>query len=135
MKLYYEYKHKIDFYLSENKISDNSKFHFTITGSNHILNFEYWDYTIPKPTKEVLDNLKFNPKFKAHRKDNIVIGRLEFILKIKFSEGEYKNGLVICDDYRDLPYIWFITPRVNFKNTSDIYPRFAIKDSVVYMNG
>ena len=113
MKLYYEYKHKIDFYLSENKISDNSQFHFTI---DPVFKIEYWNYeNLQEPTKEILDNLKFNPKFKAHRKDNIVISRKEFIMKITFTEGEYKKGLVLCEDYKDLAYIWFITRRVSFK--------------------
>ena len=132
-KLYYKYKHKIDFYLSENSIIDNSKYHFTF--QNNELKFEYWDYeNIIKPTKEILDNLKFKSNFKSHRKDNIVIDKLEFIMKITFTEGEYKKGLIICEDYKDLPYIWFIKPRVNFKNTSDIFLRFIAKDSILYMN-
>ena len=135
-KLYYEYKHKIDFYLSENMITDNSKFHFSITSKLDIIELSiiYWGYEIIKPTKEILDNLKFNPKFKEHKKNNIVITRQEFILKITFSEGEYKKGLAICEDYKDLPYIWFITPRVNFKNTNDVFLRFVTKESILYMN-
>src|SRR5271156_6732927 len=135
-KLYYEYKHKIDFYLSENMITDNSKFHFSITSKLDIIELSiiYWGYEIIKPTKEILDNLKFNPKFKENKKNNIVITRQEFILKITFSEGEYKKGLAICEDYKDLPYIWFITPRVNFKNTNDVFLRFVTKESILYMN-
>ena len=57
-----------------------------------------------------------------------------FILKITFSEGEYKKGLVICDDYRDLSYKWFITPRLNLKSSNDIFLRFIAKDSILYMN-
>jgi hypothetical protein len=139
---YRKYKHKIDFYLSENNITDFTKFYFTLT-SNHDVDIRKeiidlkiidWDYNIEQPTKEVLDNLKSNPKFKIHRKDNLIIGRLEFILKIVFKEGEYNKGLIICEDYKDLPYEWFITPRCNMKNTNDIFLRFIAKDSILYMN-
>src|SRR3981189_783378 len=110
---YYKYKHLIDFYLETNhQINDNSKYSFRLDNGEVI--FDRWDYkNIIKPSKDVLDELKDNAKFRKHRTDYMVLHRLDFTLSIKFMKREYKKNYVLYSQYVDFPYIWFITSSDN----------------------
>ena len=85
---YYKYKHLID--LTNHQINDNSKYSFRLNNEEVI--FDRWDYkSIVKPSKDVLDELKDNAKFRKHRTDYMVLHRLDFTLSIKFMKKEYKK--------------------------------------------
>src|SRR5271156_5974240 len=131
---YYKYKHRIDFYLDENGITDLSDYRLGKTADENI-NIEHGGYTnIAKPSYEDLKKLVTKPNFIKHRNKNMIIPKLEFILKIKFAAGEYKRGEVIYNKYDKYPYIWFINPQCNSLLTGDDFIRFNVKDSVLYIN-
>src|SRR5271156_4099963 len=97
---YYKVKHRIDFYLEENGITDLSKYSLgspvILNETVDVINIHYWDYeNCPKPTYEDLKKLLTKPNFIQHRNNNMILHKLEFILKINFSPGEYKRGEVI----------------------------------------
>src|SRR5271156_5858715 len=110
---YYKIKHRIDFYLEENGITDLSDYRL-YRPTNKVVNIEHWGYTnIAEPSHEDLKKLVTKPNFIQHRNKNMIILKLEFILKIKFTPpGEsYRRGEVIYNKYEKYPYIWFITPQ------------------------
>src|SRR5271156_1776299 len=131
---YYKYKHRIDFYLEENGITDLSDYRLGNPVDENI-NIEHWGYTnIAKPSYEDLKKLVTKPNFIKHRNKNMIIPKLEFILKIKFAAGEYKRGEVIYNKYEKYPYIWFINPQCNSLVTGADFIRFHVTDSVLYIN-
>src|SRR5271156_303148 len=133
---YYKIKHKIDFYLEENGITDLSDYRLC-RPTNEVVNIEYWGYNklgIAEPSHEDLKKLVTKPNFVQHRNKNMIIPKLEFILKIKFDPGSYKRGEVIYNKYEKYPYIWFINLQCSSLLTGADFIRFHVTDSVLYIN-
>ena len=88
---YNSFKHRIDFYLEENGETDNSKYSLghpvvdSVKGNK--INIEYWNYEIARPTYDILKELYKKPNFTQHRNKNMIIHKLDFILKISFPIG------------------------------------------------
>src|SRR5271156_2794908 len=131
---YYKIKHLVDFYLEENEIIDLLNYRLC-RPTNKVVNIEHWGYTnIAKPSYEDLKKLVTKPNFIQHRNKNMIISKLEFTLKIKFTPGEYKRGEVINNKYEKYPYIWFINPQCTSLLTGADFIRFHVTDSVLYIN-
>src|SRR5271156_799483 len=131
---YYKNKHRTDFYLEENGITDLSDYRLC-RPTNDVVNVEYWGYANKaEPSHEDLKKLVTKPNFIQHRNKNMIIPKLEFILKIKFTPGEYKRGEVIYNKYEKYPYIWFINPQCTSLLTGADFIRFHVTDSVLYIN-
>src|SRR5258708_29513377 len=106
-KNYDTYKHRIDFYLEENGILDNSQYRLgmpavisdpTIVARviEKKINIEYWNYdTVDEPSYDTLKELSTKSNFKEHRNKNMLLHKLDFILKISFPIGVYKENMVI----------------------------------------
>ena len=107
---YYKFKHRIDFYLGENGVTDLSDYrlgHPAATGK--VINIEHWNYsTVPKPTYKVLKELVKKPNFYNHMYENRLLPKLDFIIKVMFPAGDYKDSVVIHDKYKGLPYVWWV---------------------------
>src|SRR3981189_3591567 len=106
---YYKWKHRIDFYLEENGITDFSDYRLgkpATTGTT--VNIEHWGYTsVPvQPTYQVLKELVNKPNFRAHMYKNMLIHKQDFILCVMFPAGDYQDTTVLYNKFKDYPYIW-----------------------------
>src|SRR5277367_6786880 len=140
-KLYYKYKHKIEFYLKIQNITDFSKFDFNVIDNNHTevvesearLNVTYWGYeNIEQPTIENLKYLKNNKDFIQHRVDNELILPEQFILKIILTPGNYTKGFKIFDNFSGKPYVWFTENRSGTYTNENI--KTTVINSTLYLN-
>jgi hypothetical protein len=134
---YYKIKHRIDFYLEDKGVTDLSDYNLgkpALINDNKDVNILHWGYIVPRPTYDELKQLFKRSNFIDHRNKNMVIFKLEFVLKIKFSPGTYKRGEIIYDKYKDYPYIWFITPPCTSLMTSADFIRFKVVNSILYIN-
>src|SRR3977135_1382699 len=124
---YYKWKHRIDFYLNENGVTDLSNYRLgrpassvgaegsgvvdtgTLSPGWVVLNIEYWGYTtVPKPTYKALKELVKKPNLKKHMHENMLINKQDFILKIVFKAGKYDDAVVLYSKYKDYPYVWWV---------------------------
>src|SRR6266853_5422782 len=110
---YYRIRHKIEFYLRVNEVTDFSKFQFSIeptADNNFTLNIERWDYPkVPKPDLAMLNKYKTNLGFIKDRRRNLLLHKEEFIIKLTFEAGSYPKGMILYDKFKDLSYVWFVT--------------------------
>ena len=113
-KKFFDYHHKIEFYLSENDISDLTKFNCYVDSALR-LQIPKWDYVISKPTEESLDQLALtNSNFKVQKNANKIVYKKELLLRVTFSDRIFSNDTVIYDKYKDEPYEWIISGNKKF---------------------